>query len=265
MVESNGLESDNIEIDGNLSIEEYCEKFRPEQYLKEYYSSEDMWNTDMILAKESWTWLSNMQRTFQSGLDVGTGPVLEYPFMFAPYVSRYDLSDYVDSNLIAIDKWVHRHEQAHDWAPIFRGVLRAQDVPMDQLPNRSEQLRRVVGELRHVDLRQELPVGKAIKYDLVTSFFCTECVDTHPEGWARCKGRLLDLVAPGGAFFSAVVQNCSRYRVLGSWFPTCNLHPQDLERVLDSHEFDAEVESYPCPEFTDSGFSEFMIIKAVRR
>ncbi len=221
--------------------------------------------TDMILAEESMNWLNKLGRRFATAIDVGTGPVLEYPFMFAPFVQKYDLSDYVENNLLAVRRWVDRAPQAHDWNPIFRGVLRAQGQSIDLLEGRSRDLRCAIGELRKIDLRQPEPLGTNAQYDLVTSFFCTECVDVTPEGWAQCKKRLLGLVAPGGAFFSAIVQNCNQYRILGLWFPTCNLNPHHLTGLLDDEGFTAEVNSYACPEFADSGFSQFMVVKAIRK
>jgi hypothetical protein len=224
-----------------------------------------MWATDMILARDSWAWLHSLQRRFATALDVGTGPVLEYPFLFAPFVDRYDLSDYVENNLHAIRRWLDRDSKAHNWNPIFSGVLRSQDQGPDQLDMRSQMLRSSIQALRTIDLRQSNPLGFQAQYDLVTSFFCTECVDVSIEGWKECKRQLLSLVAPGGAFFSAIVQNCSQYRILGSWFPTCQLNPPDLSDLLETEGFDSEVNSYDCPEFDESGFSQFMVVKAVRR
>ncbi len=244
---------------------EYIEEFDPEEYLAEYYSGVQMLKSDITLAEVSWDWMNKLGRHFETAIDVGTGPVLQYPFLFAPLVSRYDLSDYVGASLQAIQRWLDRDPVAHDWDPIFRGVLNARNQSAETLQFCSDRLRTVIRKLKHVDLRQTNPLGEEAQYDLVTSFFCTECVDATYDGWATCKRRLLSLVAPGGAFFSAIVQNCERYRILGDWFPTCRLVPDDLRTLLNNEGFDAEVESHPCPEFTDSGFSEFMIVKAIRR
>jgi hypothetical protein len=177
-----------------LSITEYCEKFSPEQYLKEYYSSDQMWVTDMIIARESWDWLNSLGRRFTSALDVGTGPVLEYPFLFAPFVDRYDLADYVENNLFAIRRWLDRSPNAHDWNPIFRGVLRSLGQSLDQLEARTQLLRDSIHTLRSIDLRQTEPLGSKAQYDLVTTFFCTECVDTSIEGWSQCNRSRLGLI-----------------------------------------------------------------------
>lgn len=202
------------------SPQEYVDHFHAAHYLREYYSMEELGGADTAIAKEASCWLARQDREYSTAIDVGCGPVLEYPFIFAPRVAKYDLADYLPANLHNIHLWLERQSGAHNWDPLFRGVLRTQSVePDEQLTARAEKLRQSVHALRHIDLFQEYPLGEAIQYDLVTSFFCTECVGCNATDWRTLKTKLIDLVAPGGSFFLAVMRGCHRYQVLGKWFP----------------------------------------------
>ncbi len=250
---------------GAYSSQEYVDSFDPALYLREYYSMEEIGNADTAIATEAGRWLGQMGREFTNGIDVGCGPVLEYPFVFAPYVKKYDLADYLPANLQNIELWLSEHVDAHDWNPLFRGILRTQGLDPDEcLISRSEKLRKAINQLRRIDLFEEHPLVQPQQYDLVTSFFCTECVGCNKSDWKKLKTRLIDLVAPGGSFFFGLMRGCTRYQILGKWFPAYPVQPEELQELLAEREIDAELTVHSCPEFSESGFGEIIIARGTK-
>jgi hypothetical protein len=250
---------------GAYSSQEYVDSFDPALYLREYYSMEEIGNADTAIATEAGRWLSQGNRQFKSGIDVGCGPVLEYPFVFAPHVEKYELADYLPANLKNIELWLKEQSGAHDWKPLFRGILRTQGLDPDAwLAKRSDNLRNSIHKLRPIDLFEEVPLGEPLQYDLVTLFFCTECVGCNLQDWKLLKSRLVDLVAPGGSFFFGVMRGCTKYQILGKWFPAYPVQPDELEQLLSDQRVEAELTVHACPEFSESGFGEIIIARGTR-
>ncbi len=245
--------------------QEYVDHFDPKRYLDEYYSSEEQGDSDIAISSRMSSWLKRTNRIFASSLDVGCGPVLQYPFSYSAFSERIDLADYLDNNLAEIQKWLSQASDAHDWDPLLRGVLKQQGIPLDELEECKKQFRQRVGKLRHCDLRQELPLGEAATYDLVTSFFCAECVGLTLDEWKTIKSRILGLVAPGGSVFFAAVRNCTSYQILGKWFPVVPITEDNYRDLLASHQFgEIEATSHSSPEFRESGFDEIVLVSATR-
>lgn len=250
---------------GPYSSQEYVDNFNPALYLREYYSMEEIGDADTAIATEAGRWLSQTAKTFGTGIDVGCGPVLEYPFVFAPHVQQYDLADYLPANLQNIKLWLTHQPGAHDWSPLFRGILRTQELdPEVHLESRANKLRTAIHKLRHIDLFQASPLGEPVQYDLVTSFFCTECVGCNTTDWRLLKSRLIDLVAPGGSFFFGVMLGCTKYQILGKWFPAYPVQPEELQALLEERGVDAELSVHSCPEFRESGFDEIIIARGTK-
>ncbi len=245
--------------------QEYVDHFDPKRYLDEYYSSEEQGDADIAISSRMSSWLKRKNRIFPSSLDVGCGPVLQYPFSYSAFSERIDLADYLDNNLAEIQKWLSQAPDAHDWDPLFRGVLKQHGIPLDELKARKNQFRGRVCKLRHCDLRQDLPLGEAATYDLVTSFFCAECVGLTLDEWKTIKSRILGLVAPGGSVFFAAMRNCASYTILGKWLPAIPITMYDYRELLTDYQFgDIEATSHSCPEFRESGFDEIVLVSATR-
>lgn len=143
------------------SSQEYVTHFDPALYLREYYSMHRLEDADTAIAIEANRWLS---RRFLTAIDVGCGPVLIYPFIFAPFVDKYDLADYLPANLNNIQRWIGNYPESHNWAPLFGGVLKAQGLrPETLLLKRSSILRNSINKLRHIDLFCNNPLGQELR------------------------------------------------------------------------------------------------------
>lgn len=213
---------------------------------------EEIGDADTAIATEAGRWLSQTAKTFGTGIDVGCGPVLEYPFVFAPHVQQYDLADYLPANLQNIKLWQTEQEGAHDWSPLFRGILRTQELdPEVHLENRANKLRTAIHKLRNIDLFQASPLGEPVQYDLVTSFFCTECVGCNTTDWRLLKSRLIDLFAPGGSFFSELCLGAPSIRSWGNGSLRIRCSPTSSRLYFKILEWTPHFPFTPAPSFAN--------------
>lgn len=241
--------------------------FDPREYLRQYYSLPQLAADDADLFRALTGWLRRVGRTFDSVLDFGCGPTLHNTFAVAPYARRVTLADYLPGNREEARRWLADEPGAHDWDPLFRGVLRVEGTDAAALDARKAEYRRKVTAIRPCDLRQPDPLGEPATFDLVTSFFCTECVASSRAEWEAMFARVLGLVAPGGAAFVAVLGGCDRYAVLGRWFDTVRLSERDIAAALAAAGFDPatiEAEAVPAPDWVDDGFDHICLVRGVR-
>lgn len=246
--------------------DEYADHFDPRAYLRQYYSTPQLASDDAGLFRALCGWLTRTGRTFDTALDFGCGPTAHYGFALASFARRIDLADYLPANLAEVRKWLDAAPDAHDWDPLFRGVLEIQG-DADRLDDRKALYRARAGRLRHCDLRQPDPLGEPAAYDLVVSFFCAECVAGSRAEWEEMMGRVLGLVTPGGAVFFATVGNCERYEVLGKWFPSTPVVDADIRALLPRHGFPAdrvEVRSAAAPDWAGHGFDHILLTAATK-
>jgi hypothetical protein len=246
--------------------DEYADFFDPRRYLQQYYSLPRLPPDDVGLFRALCGWLRRTGRTFATALDVGCGPTLHYSFALTPYAERIDLADYLPANLSEIRKWLDGTPDAHNWDPLLRGVLECDGVDHGQLPSCKALYRKRVASLRRCDLREPAPLGEPLHYDLVTSFFCAECVAASRGEWREVMGRLLGLVRSGGSVFLAAMRQCERYAVLGRWFRSTPLTEQDFYDLLPRHDFtEISAQSVPAPNWADDGFDHICLVHATRR
>ena len=251
--------------DPNAENDQYVSDFAPREYLRQYYSLPKLAVDDAELFKHFSAWLKRSGRRFHTVVDIGCGPTIHNTFAIAPYADRIDLADYLDENLFEIQRWLDAAPDAHLWDALFRGVMACQEIGPDSLDDRKELYRSCVTALRRCDLREPFPLGEAVSYDLVTSFFCAECVATSKSDWVAMMERMLQMVDDGGAVFVAALRESKGYRVLGRWFPSVPVNESDFEELLRERGYDnIQCTVVDAPDWTDDGFEQIVLVSASR-
>lgn len=249
--------------------ERYRTHFDPRQYLHQYYSLPHLAQDDAALFGVLTAWLRAGNRQFARALDFGCGPTLHNSFALAPWSAQIDLADYLPGNLAEIRLWLEERPDCHQWDSLLEGVLECEGTPRERLRERKSAYRSRVREVFPCDLRMDPPITKGDRrYDLVTSFFCAECVAGSVAEWEDFLGRIINLVAPGGDVFFALVRDCARYRVLGEWFASVPVTELDVQRVLMRHGFLSnaiETTVIDAPDWADAGFHQIVAVGARRR
>jgi len=252
--------------------DDYIASFDPGEYLRQYYSLPQLAVDDAELFCTLCGWLKETGHFYPSVLDVGCGPTIHNTFAIAPYAGRIDLADYLPTNLSEIRKWLNAERLAHDWDPLFRGVLACEESVPDQLENRKALYRSRVSRLLRCDLNQPEPISEPSRYDLVTSFFCAECVARDETEWESMVGRILNLLNAdsddvSGVFF-ACIRNSRFYRVLGREFDAVSINECDLRDIVASHGFrqnDIQSVCISAPDWVGDGFESIGLVYATRR
>lgn len=244
----------------------YRKAFAPRQYLRQYYSMPHLSRDDAALFGTLTAWLRSGSRQYATALDFGCGPTLHYSFAVAPCAAQIDLADYLPANLAEIQGWLDERPDSHDWDALLRGVIECGGDRPERLSERKLHYRSRVRRLLPCDLRLEQPIADGNpRYDLVTSFFCSECVAGSAPEWEVFLGRIIDLVGPGGDIFVAHMRSCSSYRVLGAWFGSVSVTEGDVVEVMMRNGYSSEsiqVEVIDAPDWAEAGFDRIVVVGA---
>jgi hypothetical protein len=248
-------------------IDQYESSFDPTAYLRQYYSLPKLAADDETLFRNLCGWLRRTGRIYRNALDIGCGPTIHNSFALAPFAERIDLADYLDANLNEIRKWLECRPDAHDWDNLFRGVLECEETGANELENRKRLYRSRVANLLHCDLRSADPIGRSDGYELVTSFFCPECVASSKDEWRAMMTEILRLVRPGGAVFFAAIRDAAHYEVLGKRFESTRIVESDYVDMLRTAGFRSDAiaaEAVPAPDWKDDGFDQILLVHATK-
>jgi cyclopropane fatty-acyl-phospholipid synthase-like methyltransferase len=94
-----------------------------------------------------------------------------------------------------------------------------------------EGIREKVTQIVECNLWNEKPIPActATTFDVVSSAFCAECIDSSPENYRMFLKRLTSYLRPGGTLLLTALENATEYRVGESWFPACPLTLEQLQ------------------------------------
>lgn len=195
----------------DLEVGHILRDWNARDYLTYYYGHASVPEDEAVMFRFVANGLRDIGEHFTTGLELGCGPVLHHAAQTVPWVERLDMADVQESNLEELRAWLRNDADAFDWSIFIgseRGVLDAEDGRGGTLAEREALMRSRI-RLRSCDLRQDLPLGEAVTYPLVLSFYCTEWVVPSIEGWHETMRRVTSVVAPGGWLFLAGVHATS--------------------------------------------------------
>ena len=187
------------------SPEEFQKGFEVETYLSARYSCIDDWDE---------TTLKGLHKFYSNGVsglkifEIGCGPVIVHQISAAPYASEIVLSDLVDSNLEAVQLWLDKNPNAHDWTQYFRYVLQTlEGKGEEEVAKRESQLRSVIKAVIPCDITKDplLPPGYEGPYDVVLESLALASVGNKDADLVAALTRISKLIKPGGRFISKTV------------------------------------------------------------
>ena len=234
----------------------------PEEYLADYYAVVEPDELETIAF-----FTEAMRQTVPDEpiLFFGTGPTLHHVFLSAGRASEIHLADYLPRNLAAIDRWLQRDPDAHDWRPFVRYTLECEGhrAPTEaQLAQREELTRAKVTRLLEADAGDREPVGE--HYGTVVSAYCADSATADRATWETYMRHIAGLVRPGGVFITAALRRSRSYLVGGKQFPSADVDEHDLRAVLEP-EFDCSIEVREVPEHARLGYAGIVLATAIRR
>ena len=230
------------------------EKWNPKDYLSHYYLTEGVAEDEIHILKFCLEFLKSGNHHFSEALEVGSGPTVNHAAPFAPYVDSIYLSDYLDSNLEEIKKWLNQEEGAHNWGTYL-------DKEQASL------LRQKVKELLHCDIFLSDPLSINKKFPLVTSFYCADSATHSKEAWELAMGNIFNLVAPDGWFVMSALEKAKSYKVGSLNFHSAEVNERDVKDVFQNLGFKQDsivIKVVPISTWKDEGFDGIIIARAQR-
>lgn len=249
----------------------YQQQWNPKEYLKQYYCTDHVEDDELENFKFLSTFLQTTEKSFQRCLDFGCGCTLHHMMPLAPYVSEIHLADYMASNLEEIQDWLDESPTAHDWDVYFRGVLDLEGrdlVSEESLAKRKSELRGKITSLELANIRNKLPLGKNVAYELVTSYYCADAVASSKEEWKTMIDNLSTLVAPGGTLVMSVMRHCNFYKIGDKQFPAAYVDETDIAHVLRHNGFDMEksdIQAVQVDDWAEEGFNGICLVRAEKQ
>jgi nicotinamide N-methyltransferase len=211
------------------------------EYLKYYYGQPSVSDDEAALFRFIARGLRDIGRNFETGIELGCGPVVHHAAQAVPWVDRLDMADVQESNLEEIRRWMRRDPGAFDWSVLLgaaNGALDAEEGRGGSIAEREALLRARIN-LMFCDLREPLPLGKPAQYPLVTAYYCTENVIPTVPGWRETMSKVTSLVASAGWLFLAGVHGTDFCMINGKRVPVAHLTEDEIRRALVELGFDA--------------------------
>jgi NNMT/PNMT/TEMT family len=234
----------------------------PAEYLEDYYTVVE---PDELETIAFFTDAIRDTRPHAPILFFGTGPTLHHVFLSADRASEIHLADYLPQNLAAIESWLRRDADAHDWRPFVRYTLECEGhgAPTDaQITRREEQTRTKVTQLLRADAGDREPLEE--RYSTVVSAYCADSATADRATWESYMRHIAGLVEPGGVFITSALRRSRSYLVGGKRFPSAHVDEHDLRAVLEP-DFDCAVEVRELPEHAHLGYAGIVLVAARRR
>ncbi len=185
--------------------EDYQKEFALEDYLAHKYQKVDKYYHETILKCFHEFYNRPGGANGLKILEVGSGPVIAYQISAAPFASEIVLADLLDCNRDAVQLWVDKSPNAHDWTPFVRHVVQTlEGKGEEEMARREEQLRKVVKAVSDCNVLNEsmLPPGYEGPYDIIVESSVLDAVSKSKEEYVATMARMSKYLKQGGWFLS---------------------------------------------------------------
>lgn len=250
--------------DRSPRIQDYSD-FCPRKYYKEYYSS---------IGREN-AFLLNFFNSFYSKkcgdrrvLEFGGGPTIYQIISAARYVSEIVFAEYLTVNREEVRRWLVNHGQCLDWDQYLDFVLRLEDKEIS-VAGRTEmrqQMRSKVTNIIECDALLPEIIGQRSneKFDIVSSSFCLECIDSDPAIFIEFIDKISSLLEKNGYLALCMLKNAATYQIDGLSFPALPLDEWKIKSLLASMGF-SEIEISTQPAEHSQGYDGIIALHAKKR
>lgn len=219
-------------------------------YLNEYYA--DIGRENLALMR----FYAEIYSSLPAGgvlLDFGAGPTI-YPLISAvTRVEEVHFSDYLESNLDEVRRWLAGDAAAFDWEAFIRKAIELEEgeaASAEQIQQRADEIRKRVTQVVRCDASREQAVETdRASYDVVQTNFCAESATSCREEWRSFMGNIVSLLKPGGWLVMSALKGATRYSVGPRVFPAVDISEEclfELFAELGFAEKGMEVRSVPA-------------------
>jgi hypothetical protein len=254
-----------------LCITENWEEFKPEEYLKGYYS--DMTSENYALLNFFTEAIQEIPEEFLSRanlLDFGCGPTIYSIVSVAHSVKDIHLCDYSDANLNEVRKWLQNTSDAFDWHDFVEKAMeferhvcnKNENVSEVEIKQREDLIRHRVSHIFSCDANCSPPIAYPYSYDVLISTCCADSATTEKVTWRKYLKNICSLVNPGGFLLLSALEEASYYMVGNRAFPAVYLGEEDIEQCLIEEGFVAKNKNFIPASEASSGYKGIRTVLA---
>ncbi|MEA5463711.1 guanitoxin biosynthesis pre-guanitoxin forming N-methyltransferase GntF [Leptothoe sp. PORK10 BA2] len=239
-----------------INYSEYSD-WDPKKYLQEYYS--DIMPDEQYCLEFLTESLKRMAPV-PFALDFGSGPIISHIIPLVTKAQVVHVSEYIESNLLELKKWLSADKEAYDWRLFTQKVLQLEgnhESTAFDVQQRESEVRKKVTHVIPGDVRETHPLGesKHCFYPLVTAHYCAEGISLNKDEWRTYMRNIMSMVQPGGTLITSACGSGNYYRVGESCFPSTELNPQDvLSCFLENGFVNLDIRVRDLPEYSEQGF-----------
>lgn len=182
-------------------------------------------------------------------LEVGGGPTIYQLISLSKLVHRICFTDFLRPNLRSVENWIRTGADTR-WLSYIRAALRfergSNPTSMDVLL-RERELKQKISQARYDVLRDRFFETAPLRYDLVSSNFCIECISKSRSVWLQALTNISNRLVEGGFLVMTALRGASTYNVSGRTLPATPIYETDLWKALNSLGFsDIKISSRSC-------------------
>ena len=194
-------------------------------YLKHYYTSPTILFRTFPLP-HLYSFYQSLDNKSLKILEVGAGPSIAHVISAAPYASEIILSEYTEKNRTAIQQWLDKSADAHDWKPFLKHIIvDVEGGEETDIAAREEILRSSIKAVIPCDVTKDMPLPTEYlkQYDVILSILCLECACQTRDDYVPTLKRLAHLLKTDGKLFLYHVELAdssepAQYPVRGQWY-----------------------------------------------
>ena len=194
---------------GVSSGESYRNEFDPQAYLHYYYDNLTEVHAELLKLLHEFYRSYGSKSSGLKVLDYGAGPTVLYAISAALQASEIVLADYSEKNCEALQGWLKRDPEAHDWTPFFKYVVQSlEGLGEEEVTKRQEDVRTLIKAVVKCDVHMDPPIQSGYEgpYDVIISLLCLECACSSLEEYEDAMTKLSTLLKPGGRIVLSCVE-----------------------------------------------------------
>ncbi len=220
-------------------IESDFTTFDPKEYLREYYTTIDFENDQLLQFFYTCYKDIKPQPTL---LEFGIGPTLYSLITAATKVDTIHVCDKLAANLHEMQLWKRSEEGAFHWEPFMRRVLEIEGmekVTLEDIQRRATLLRRKLMHFYLCDAFSNPPLlwHPDNQYDIVQVNFVPESITSSLDKWQMAMQNIISLLKPQGTFILTTLKNATYYHLHHKRFPATSIDETLLTSVLIKYGF----------------------------
>ena len=241
--------------------------WQPRLYLDHYYSTPKITIDEKKLLKVLVNFLKVNNFKFKKAIEFGAGPTIHRIIPFIPYIENIYISDFLNTNLYELRKWLRNETDHYDWDKYIKYILECENNTntAGAINRRSNLARKKITSLLEGNLFNKTPLQIVDKFPLVTSFYCADSITHSKKKWYKLMINLYSLLTDKGWIFISSLRNAKFYKVGNIFLPGANINENDIKKSFMDNGFRKEsinIEVIPTPWWIDHGFDGTIIASA---